>query len=398
MPNVLTVSLRAPEFEIDRYGYIEELRARDFYARIPEGGVMFFNQDDVIEIFRCTDFNFAFDQIDEERSPYLAKAINHELLNMHGDRHQRLSRLVKQALRDRIVEGMREQIAKICEDLVDELPTDGEIDFCTQFADPLPGRILGPMFGVPYQEAAEFNEWIKVGGRKLDALQTGVGIDLVEDANKNMHNYLRDLLTERRKKPGEDLFSELILAEIDSDRMTEDELVYLTSEMAAAGVDTTRTQLPLILRALLLHPGEMAKLRAEPGLALRAVDEVMRFAPLPWAIPHAALHDITYKGIEFKAGDLAYCLVPAANRDPAKVKDPNTFNITRDRVRNFSFGSGMHACPGAQLARMEMSIALQVLIARLEEMSLVGEADWVPKQKDRGLQSMMLSIRKRGDQ
>lgn len=394
MTDAPIISLRAPEFDTDKYGYIEELRTRNFYARTPDGGVIFFNQDDVTEVFSCKDFNFAFDQIDDGRSPYLAKAIRHELLNMHGDRHHRLSRLVKQALRDRIVEGMRARIFDICEELVAGFPTDGDIDFCSQFADPLPARILGPMFGVPYQEAEDFNEWIKIGGRKLDALQTGVGIDRVEDANRKMHGYLRDLLASRRDALGDDLFSELIQAEVDGDRMTEDELVYLTSEMAAAGVDTTRTQLPLILRALLLHPGEMAKLRADPGLALRAVDEGMRFAPLPWAIPHAALHDITYKGIEFKAGDLAYCLVPAANRDPDKVDHPNRFDITRERVRNFSFGSGMHACPGAQLARMEMSIALQVLVARLDEMSLVGDPDWGPQQTERGLVSLTLKVRK----
>lgn len=389
-----TVDLRSPRFDDDKYGYIEELRDESFFARSPDGGVIFLNHEDVAEVFRCKDFRFAFNLIDDSRSPYLANAIRHELLNMHGGQHERLSRLVKRALRDRIIEDMRTTITQIVTDLIDAFPDQGEVEFCSTFADPLPARVLGPMFGVPYESAAGLNDWIKIGGRKLDALQSGVGIEAVEDANRNIHDYLRALLVERRDDPGDDLFSELILAEIDGDRMSADELVYLSSELAAAGVDTTRTQLPLILHALLTQPSELDKLRADPGLALRAVDEGMRFAPLPWAIPHAATHDFTYKGIDFKTGDLAYALVPAANRDPAVIPDPQTFNITRDRARHFAFGSGMHACPGAQLARMEMSLALQYLVAKLPKITLAADPEWEPGQKGRGLASLRLTISK----
>ena len=389
-----TVALNSPKFSEDKYGFIEELRAESFYARAPDGGVIFFNQDDVKEVFRCKDFRFTFNLINESASPYLANAIQHELLNMHGDRHTRLSRLVKMALRDRIIEGMREAITDIADDLVSVFPESGEVEFCSQFADPLPTRVLGPMFDVPYEGAKGLNEWIKIGGRKIDALQSGVGIKEVEAANRSIHGYLRDLLSARRDEPGEDLFSELIQAEVDGDQMTEDEIVYLSGELASAGVDTTRTQLPLIIHALLTHPEELQKLRNDPTLALRAVDEGMRFAPLPWAIPHAATHEFTYKGIPFEAGDLAYTLVPAANRDPAVVTDPQRFDITRDRVRNFSFGSGMHACPGAQLARMEMSVALRTLVEHLPHISLASEPEWEPGQEGRGLASLRLHVKK----
>lgn len=395
MTNVPIITLQDPRFEEDRYGAIEELRAQSFYARTPEGAVVFLNQEDGVEVMRCQDFRFTFNDIDEERSPYLAKAIQHELLNMHSDQHERLSRLLKQALRNRIIEGMREKITQVCADLIAAMPEDGEVDFCSALADPLPARILGPMFDVPYEQAEGLNEWIKVGGRKIDALQSGVGIKEVEDANRAMHSFLRDLLRSRRAAPGEDLFSELIVAEIDGDRMSEDEVVYLSAELAAAGVDTTRTQLPLVLLELLRHPEELLKLRADPGLALRAVDEGMRFAPLPWAIPHAACRDFTYKGISFKEGDLAFPLIPAMNRDPEKVPDPQVFDISRDRIRNFSFGSGLHACPGSQLARMEMSIALQAFVQAFAQIDLAGAPDWEPGQKDRGLASLRLKVRKR---
>lgn len=392
MMNPPIVDLRSPRFDEDKYAYIEELRAAAPYARTPDGDVIFLNQDDVAEVFLCRDFRFAFNLIDETRSPYLARAIKHELLNMHGDQHARLSRLLKSALRDRVIEGMRETISAIVDELIAALPASGEIEFCSQFADPLPARVLGPMFGLPYDDTEGFNDWIKIGGRKLDALQSGVGIEVVEDANRNIHSFLRKLLADRHNAPGDDLFSELITAELDGDRMTEDEIVFLSGELASAGVDTTRTQLPLILHALLTHPTEMAKLRADPSLALRAVDEGMRFAPLPWAIPHAATRNFTYKDIEFKTGDLAFALVPAANRDPAATENPQQFDITRGRAKHFAFGAGMHACPGAHLARMEMSVALQKLLSNLQEIRLSEPPEWEDGQVGRALRSLKVRI------
>lgn len=390
----MTLDLNSPRFQQDRYGYIEELRARNFWARTDQGAIVFFNQEDVIEVLKCENFRFAFNEIDEERSPYLAKAIQHELLNMHGGQHERLANLLKRALRDRVFEGMREHITQIVEDLIDALPADGEVDFCAQFADPLPALVLGPMFGIPYDQVDGLNEWIRVGGRKSDALQSGVDIDLVEDANRNMHTYLRDLIQKRRTNLGADFLSELIAAEIDGDRMSEDELVYLGSELASAGVDTTRAQLPLVLNMLMAHPGEMQKLRDEPKLALRAVDEGMRFAPLPWVLPHSATRDHSYKGIQFKQGDIAFVMVPAANRDPNVMDAPNSFNISRDRARHFSFGAGMHGCPGAQLARMEMSIALELLVTRFSSLTPAAAPDWEPGNVGRTLKALKIKVQR----
>ncbi len=389
------IELRDPRFQDDRYGYIDEIRAKHAYFRTPDGAHVFLNQPDVMEIFRCEQFRFAFTDIDDAKSPYLANAIRHELLNMHGDQHFRLSRLVKHALRDRIIEGLAEVIDQIVDDLIGDMkgatPNAGGVEFCAAFADPLPARVLGPMFGVPYEKTDGLNDWIKAGGRKLDALQSGVGIAEVEDANRKIHDFLRQLLADRRNAPGDDLFSELMQAEIGGDRMTEDELVYLSSELASAGVDTTRTQLPLILLALLEHPAEWAKLVADPKLALRAVDEGMRYAPLPWAIPHAATGDFEWRGVAFKEGDIASALVPAANRDPAVVSDPHRFDITRDRARHFAFGYGMHACPGSQLARMEMSAALRKLAEQAPDMRVV-EAEWEDGQAYRMLKRLVVTV------
>ena len=216
----------------------------------------------------------------------------------------------------------------------------------------------------------------------------------MEAANRSLHSYISGLLQERRKAPGRDVFSQLMLAEIDGEKLSEDEMVYLTSELTSAGVDTTRSQLPLILHALLTHPDQMAALRADPSLARNAVDEGMRFAPLPWALQHAATHDHEYKGISFAEGDLAMVLIPAVNRDTAALENPNVFDITRPRDRNFSFGYGMHACPGAQLARLEMATALERLVTRLPEMTLAEEPVREPVSKGETPISLMIEVAK----
>ena len=210
-----------------------------------------------------------------------------------------------------------------------------------------------------------------------------------------MHNYVREMLRERRNNLGNDVFSELIAAEIDGDRLTEVELVSLASEIASAGVDTTRAQLPLILYTLLAHPDQFALLQNDPSLAAATVEEGMRFTPLPFALPHAALRDHEYRGIQFKEGDIALIMVPAANRDPNVIENPNVFDIQRKKARHFVFGFGPHFCTGAQLARMEMTIALETLVKRIGSFRLVEEPPRDPVTKGETPQQLLIEIEKK---
>ena len=394
MSDEIFFELNAPEFQADKYGYIEELRQQNFYGRT-SNGVVFFNQEDAMHVMRCIDFRFSFFQITPDKSEYLSESIKHELLNKHGNEHKRLQKLVLLALRDQIVDGLENEIRANVSELINAMPDKGVTDFCSAFAKPLPAKVLGPMLGIPYEDIPDFNRWIEIGGRKVDALRSGDGIQEVEDANRNMHNYIRGMLRERRENLGADVFSELIVAEIDGDRLSEVELVSLGAEIAAAGVDTTRAQLPLTLEALLNHPKQFALLQNDPSLAMGAVDEGMRFAPLPFALPHAATHKNEYKGIHFNEGDMAMILVPAANRDPSAMADPAVFDISRKRVRNFAFGYGMHYCTGAQLARMEMAIALEELVKQIKSFNLVEEPEREPFTKGSAPTKMLIEIEKR---
>lgn len=388
------VDLKGSQFEDNKYPAIEALRAQDFYAPV-DGGYVFLNAEEARWVFKCVDFRFDFFQIDRAASQYLADSIENELLNMHGKPHERLKRIVMSALKDKIVDGLKDRIRSIARSLIAKMPDEGAVDLCTEFADPFPAEVLGPMFDIPYSDISGLNDWIRIGGRKVDALQSGDGIEAVEQANRNMHAYLKGLLEERRKKPGDDIFSALMEAEIDGERLTDRELLALAGELASAGVDTTRSQLPLILADLLSHRAQLNTLENDPSLASQAVEEGMRYSPLPWALPHRALRDLKWKGLHIKQGDLAMVLVPAANRDPKEVDAPNTFDITRPRQRNFSFGYGMHACPGAHLARMEMEIALKEITSQLELISFAEEPVRDPHTKGSAPRHLKVQIRKR---
>lgn len=381
------------ELKTDKYEIIESLRQQHWYGE-SDRGRFFFNQEDAMHIMRCIDFNFFFIEIDHDRSPYLANAIESELLFKHGQDHRRLQVLVMRALRDQIVEGLQESIQEIANDLVDKMPAQGIVDLVAEFCTPFPALILGPMLGVPYADVEGLDEWIGIGGRKSQAMVSGDDIEPVEEANRKVHAYLRDLLEERRNNLGRDVFSELILAEIDGARLMEDELVYLASEIASAGVDTTRDQLPQTIHTLLQHPEQLDLLQNDPSLTAGAVDEGLRYSPLAWALPHAALHNYEYKGIHFTKGDLAFVLVPAVNRDPAVMHEPHTFDITRKKARHFTFGYGPHFCTGAQLARMEMRIALESLTQRIKSFRLVEGPPLKPVTKGETPLELLVEIEK----
>ena len=368
-----TIDFTSVGLAADLYGEIEKLRAKHWCARSPDGLVML-SQEDAKHVMRCVDFGFSFYQINPEVSPYLAEAVKHELLNMHGDEHHRVQALVLRALREQTVDGLRDRIRSIADELIDAMPTNGVIDLVETFTHPFPSLVLGPMLGVSYAESEGLDEWISIAGRKVDALRSGDDITPVEDADRKMHDFLRELLVERKRNLGDDVLSELIVAEIDGDRLGDDELVYLSGELVSAGVDTTRNQLPLTLEALIRHPDQMAALCADPWeLSGTAVEEGMRYAPLPFAIPHRVLRTHDHRGERLTEGDLVFVMIPAVNRDPEATERPHEFDLSRERPRHFSFGYGMHYCTGAHLARIEMAIALEQLATRLSGWRLVEQ-------------------------
>jgi cytochrome P450 len=219
----------------------------------------------------------------------------------------------------------------------------------------------------------------------FDAPRFADNVGRIETGWRALEGYLHALLAERRRRLGDDVYSELIRAQVDEGRLDDEELVMLATAITQAAIDTTRGQLGSTLEAFVRHPDEWRRLVDEPALAPRAVDEGLRYAPAIGGIPHVAVDDAEVDRVVFSEGTALEVQPRAANRDPAAFEQPDRFDIRRDAKRHLTFGFGPHACVGAALARIEMEEALRLLASRFAALEPVGDVQRGPMSSNANL-------------
>jgi cytochrome P450 len=204
-------------------------------------------------------------------------------------------------------------------------------------------------------------------------------LPVIMQAQDELDEYVRDLVSVRRAQPGEDLLTDLIAAEEAGDRLSTDELVMLAEAVLVAGTDTTRNQLALAVAVFTGHPDQWALLAEQPSLAPRAVEESMRVLGAVRNTGRIVTEDVVYRDVLFPAGTLVFPGLAAGNLDPETFTEPNRFDITRQGgAAQLTFGSGIHVCLGAALARAELQEALPLLARRMPGLRLDGEIAWKP--------------------
>ena len=202
---------------------------------------------------------------------------------------------------------------------------------------------------------------------------------LIERASAELTAYVSDMVAERRADPRDDLLSDLIAIEEEGDRLSTDEMTMLAQAVLMAGTDTTRNQLACSVALFSRHPEQWALLAEQPGLAVRAVEESMRYLGAVRGTARVASEDVVYRDVLFPQGTLVSTSLAGANRDPEAWEDPNTFDITVERdTAQMTFGAGIHHCMGAALARAELQEALPLLARRMSGLCLDGEIEWKP--------------------
>ncbi|UWS69870.1 cytochrome P450 [Streptomyces noursei] len=269
----------------------------------------------------------------------LPPALDANLLNLDGDTHIRLRRLVMRAFTYRRIGDMRNDVIKAAERLSDKLDSSSTCDLVTDFATPLPLQVIGDMFDVPEEHRRPFAAWVGT----MFALERP---QQVRDSIDNIHQFLLRLVAERRREPGQDLLSALIAARDDHDRLTEDELVSLAFLLLSAGVQNVQHLISNGIHTLLQHPEQLAELRSEPSLLTSAVEELMRFAhPNQMSIRRFPTEPVQLGGVTIPAGDTVMLCVASANRDPARYPDPDTFDIRREDKSHLALGHGVHFLP-----------------------------------------------------
>jgi cytochrome P450 len=289
-------------------------------------------------------------------------------LSMDPPDHTRLRRLVSKAFTAKVIAGMRPKIESIVDELFAAFQADGQVDVVPQLAYPLPVRIITEMLGVPLEDHDRFEHWSRMLVRGLDPMMSfgdEAILAEIDRASRDLSDYFVDLIAKRRQNLGDDLLSQLVLAEEEGEKLTEDELVATCILLLVAGHETTANLIANGVLALLRHPDQLAALRADPSLVDAAVDETLRYDPPVQLTTRAVTQDTTIGEIVVPEGGVLLMLLAAANRDPAVFTDPDRFDITRDARKHLSFAAGAHFCLGAPLAKLEASVALTAFALRL---------------------------------
>jgi len=306
------------------------------------------------------------------------------ILSMDPPDHTRLRRLLVKAFTGRRIESLRPRAIAITEGLLDRIgESERPVDLVENLCLPLPVTLICELFGVPAEAQNDFRQWSEafVSSTRLTAQEVG-------QAHENLRGYLAGLVAERRIHPGQgdDLLAALLAARDEGDRLSEDELVTFGVTLLVAGHETTAGQLSNFIYLLLTHPDHAERLRADPALIPAAVEEMLRYVPIVASAGFArvALEDVELSGVMIQAGDAVLVSEPAANRDAAVFENPGQLDLNRELNPHLAFGHGAHHCLGAPLARMELRVALELLLTRFPTLRLAVDPAQVP-WKDRSL-------------
>ena len=317
------------------------------------------------------------------------------LLEMEPPDHTRLRRLVSAAFARGHVERLRPWVQQVAGELVDGLVERSggtePVDVLSGMAEELPVAVIAELLGVPRADRPLLRPWSNAIVKMYEYGRTTALEDAAERAADQFVTYLRGLATDRRRAPGEDLLSHLVtvrddsVVEVGAPVLTEDELVTTCILLLNAGHEATVNVSGNGLLALLEHPDQLQRLRADPGLLPTAVEELMRFDSPLQLFERTATADVQLGGITVREGQKVAALLGAANRDPAVFADPDTLDVGRTDNPHVTFGAGVHFCIGAPLARVELQASFGALLERTSRLELARPARRRPEFVIRGL-------------
>lgn len=387
-----------PEFVANPYPMYQRLQADDPVHHSPLGFWVLTRYADVIASLRDPRL------IKEPIAAFVAArfgmtvppGLGLSMLDRDPPDHTRLRGLVSKAFTPKALERLRPDIHRIVDGLLDRVGEHGEMDLIDEFAYPLPVNVICDMLGVPVKDQERFRQWGLDIARGLDAIMLPPESEVAQRSvagRRGLAEYFRELIAQRRASPREDMLSALIAAEEAGDKLNEDELLATCILLLVAGHETTVNLIGNGTLALLRHPGEMRRLRDDPGLIGTAVEELLRFDGPVQRTARIPSEDIVIGGCTIPKGEMVMPFLGAADRDPAQFPDPQRLDLTRADNRHIAFGMGIHFCLGAPLARMEGQIAINMLLKRLPKLALATDKpEFRQSLTLRGLQSLPVSF------
>ncbi|MFE6074162.1 cytochrome P450 [Paenibacillus sp. NPDC057886] len=382
------------EFTQNPYPVYEKLRQNDPIYRVlfPHGdfGWIISRYEDAVEVLK--DNRFSKDVV-KRYGPDQQNIFVHNMLFSDPPDHRRLRGLVQKAFTPRLIEGMRSHIQDIADDLLDNLNSQDKMNLIDEFAFPLPIIVISEILGVPLEDQDKFRLW---SNSIIDAT-SAENSEVFEKHAQEFIDYLNDWFAKVREQPGDDLISQLVVAEESGEQLSEKELLGVVALLIIAGHETTVNLIGNGVLALLEHPEQRDLLIKQPELIHNAVEEMLRYnGPVEFSTSRWASEDIEFHGHHIAEGELVIVALDSANRDEEKFKDADVFDITREKSAHLAFGKGIHLCLGAPLARLEGEIAINTLLRRFPDMQLqtdVNELEWRPGMIVRGVKEIPVQLK-----
>ena len=306
--------------------------------------------------------------------------------------HTRLRTLAAGAFKGQRISAMDDRITALVDELLDGVvDRAGPLDLIAEVAYPLPATVIATMLGTPPDDRDRFRDW----SDELALVAFGAGGEARAERHeralaglREMDGYFRELVAARRAEPGEDMLSALIAGREGTDALSDDELVGMCALLLFAGHETTTNSIANGVLALLRHPDQTARLRAEPELRSTAVEELLRYDGPIKVLNRWVVAPTTLGGAEISPGERVHLVLGAANRDPERFDAPDTLDLGRSPNPHVAFGKGIHACIGAQLARAETRIALARIVERMPGLTLAAEPEWKDALASRAMESL----------
>jgi cytochrome P450 len=388
--------LFSKNFTQNPYPAYAKIRENDpvYKMMFPDGqGWLITRYEDAIEILKdprvIKDFSKLYGGSMEYGSVFM-----HNMLFSDPPDHKRLRGLVQKAFTPQMISGMRDRIQEITNELLDEATDKTKMNLINDFAFPLPIIVICEILGVPSADRDKFRVW---SNSLIEGTNGEHAAEMFQHMNEFIQ-YLREWFEKVRNNPGNDLISQLIMAEEGGDQLTEREIYGVVSLLIIAGHETTVNLIGNSILALLEHPDQLNLLKSEPELIHSVIEESLRFnGPVEFSTSRWASEDMEFKGKLIRRGELLVIALNSANHDPDQFNDPEIFDITREKSPHLAFGKGIHLCLGAPLARLEGEIAIKSIIERFPDMKLdisIDALEWRPGMIVRGVKEIPLLLKK----
>ncbi len=389
-----------PEFTGEPYPEYERLLRKGPVIRsYVGGGWCLLSYDAVIEALKDPRFS-----VDMRNSPNISRmqrmAYRGEksmlgyptLLNTDPPDHGRLRKLARTGFLRKYVQSLEPRIRELTDECLSTVQAKGQFDLVEALARPLPAYLISEILGVERDQRDRFRKLTERFFGNAGVIDFAA-IRHANEAYAEILDFMEAVVEKKRVNPSEDLISALIAAEEDGEQLSAQELTTTCAILMIGGYETTMRLIGNVVYLLLRHPDQMRHLRENPEMSRKAIEETLRFEPPLQFVIRIAMEDMTFHGKRIKKHHTAILVIAAANRDPAANDRPHEFDIRREQINHVAFGHGIHLCLGAELARLEGRLALEMLLDRFPRMALHAETPrWEPGYAVRGLEELVLDV------